>query len=433
MTYGALSIELRQMALRNGRHDLAPGRSRIGHWVNDGEHPRAPIPSYLAEILTRACGLTQPLTPADLGFEQPGGRGGSIPRPDTTSPPTPGRTSDSARRRTALGPIGGTVLTPLMAPGTATATTVHLYAHHAAATDLPPGTAEDLELAVRHLSVNYSAKPPHDLWREAAARRHHAFTLLHDHRHTLREGRTLSRHAGMLSVVLAWLAHDLGRTDLVDALSDDAREQAKQADTPEVGAWADDVQCTDAFYGGRPLDALTAATRGRAVAPRNSDVAVRLTAQLARAQAKLGDRDAFADTADRTHRFQEHLPLHCSELFGVDAVRIISYDASSHEWLGNHDKARKAATEAINCYLDIPHPHRTPTRLAIAELDLAMAHAALSEPDAAITTAQRALAGDRPVHSVRSRAKQLDHRLRLRYPTLPLVSSFSEEVHALTV
>ncbi|MCZ1012216.1 tetratricopeptide repeat protein [Streptomyces lydicus] len=435
MTYEEVAIGLRQIAARNGRRDLAPGRSRIGHWANDGEQPREPIPSYLAHILTHACRLTTPLTPADLNMNQIDSQVIST-LCDLCDPsaslPTPGLAGDPTKRRTALTLIGGTALTPLMAPSAASAGTVHAYAQHAAATELAPGEPEELELAVQHLGAAYSAQPPRDLWRDAAAHRHRAFTLLHDHRHTLREGRDLSRHAGMLSVILAWIAHDLGRTDLVEAFCIDAGEQAKQADAPEVHAWAEDVRCTDALYDGRDLDALTAATRGLAVAPRNSDAAVRLTAQLARTQAKLGNSEAFADAAGRAHRFQERLPLHGKGLFGVDAVRIVSYDASSHRWLGDNHSARKAATEAIDFYKAMPNGHQAPTRLAIAQLDLALAHTALGEPDAAIVAARQALSSDRLVHSVLGRAKHLDHRLRLRYPTLPLVTSFSEEVHALT-
>ncbi|MEU9469717.1 hypothetical protein AB0D78_24395 [Streptomyces avermitilis] len=47
------------------------------------------------------------------------------------------------------------------------------------------------------------------------------------------------------------------------------------------------------LYDSRPLDAPLAATRGLAVAPRDDNAAVRLSAQVARAHARLGNQHEF--------------------------------------------------------------------------------------------------------------------------------------------
>jgi hypothetical protein len=236
----------------------------------------------------------------------------------------------------------------------------------------------------------------------------------------------------MVSVLLAWIAHDLGRKELVDAYCDDAWEQGQQAGAQQVGAWAEDVRATDALYAGRPLDALAAATRGLAVAPRDGNAAIRLSAQQARAYAKLGDRQGFTEAADRLNRYRDVLPLSSSGLFTVDSVRLVSYEASSWGWLGEYGKARAAATEAITHYSAMPGPYRAPTRLAIAHLDLALAYVATGEPDAAVAAARPVLAGDRLVQSIRGRANQLEQRLRAHYPTLPLTKAFSNDLRLLT-
>jgi hypothetical protein len=80
----------------------------------------------------------------------------------------------------------------------------------------------------------------------------------------------------------------------------------------------------------------------------------------------------------------------------------------------------------------MPAPYRAaPTRWAIARLDLAVAHAELGDPDAAVAAARQPLAGNRPVQPVHNRVKQLELRLKARYPTLPVVRAFSEEADAL--
>jgi tetratricopeptide (TPR) repeat protein len=322
-----------------------------------------------------------------------------------------------------------TLIAAALLPSSAGADTVRAYTRQAASTEVEPSDVEALDLAVHRIGANYSATPPKDLWPIVAAHRNHAFLLL-NRRHTLREGRELARHAGMLSVILAWTAHDLGQRELLDALCDDAWEQGHQAGAYEVAAWAEDVRATDALYSGRPLDALTAATRGLAVAPRNGNAVIRLAAQVARAYARLGDTDSYVQAAARANSYRERLPLLASGLFAVDSVRITSYEASSWGWLGNHDKARTAATEAIEHYASAPC--QAPTRLAIARLDLAFAHAELGAPDAAIAVARQSLVGNPPVRSVHNRVDQLTRHLMRRYPALPLISEFNEETAVLT-
>ncbi|WP_059013527.1 hypothetical protein [Streptomyces specialis] len=379
-------------------------------------------------------------TVEELGFTSPYGaepaHGSPTSRP---APPraAPSETGDPTNRRSALALLGGTALTPLVVVESARAEDVRAYTRRAELTDLVPDDIESLERAVHHFDVAYSAltRAPHsprDLWPVVAAHRHRASTLLDARRHTLREGRELAHHAGMLSVVLAWLAHDMGRRDLVPALCADAWHHGRQAGAPEVCAWAEDVACTEALYADRPLDALTAATRGLAVAPRNGSAAVRLSTQLARAQARLGNREGFAEAAARAHRHRDALPAHGTGLFAVDAVRIVSVDATSFGWLGAHRRALDAASEATGLYETAPAPRPAPPRRAIARLDLALAQAALGEPEGAIATARRALNGDRLVQAIRDRATHLHHALTRRYPAHPTTRTFGDHLRALT-
>lgn len=430
-SYGALALELKNDLWITGHTDARPPhRTRIGHWVRDGEIPRDPLPVVLAYTLTRLCGLSQALTPADLGMD-PNAASGRGPDHPASPAATPDEAGDPTKRRTALALIGGTALAPLMNPGSASAATARAYAQHATLTELDPSDIAELETAVDGLGTTYSSQPPRELWPTAARMRHRVFAFQHEHRHTLREARELARHAGMLSVILAWVAHDLGEGDLVQAYCDDAWAQGEQADLPEVGAWAEDVRSTHALYDSRPLDALLAATRGLAVAPRDGNAAVRLSAQVARAHARLGNHHEFERAAVRARDYQAQLPLHGTGLFGVDAVRITSYDASSYGWLGHANRARAAAEEAIGHYRGFPRPLQAPTRLAIAQLDLAQAHSALGEPDAAVATARQALTSGRLVDSVRGRAQQLDRTLQRRYPQAHAVTEFAEELKVL--
>ncbi|MEV6987547.1 hypothetical protein AB0M95_40690 [Sphaerisporangium sp. NPDC051017] len=432
VSYGALADALAETCKAEKRPDLRPDRTRIGHWVNGGEQPRPPLPEFLAVTLGRLC--QRALTPADLGFssvaspsEPNPAMNGHSPAHAATLAAAPTQEGDPTKRRQALAALGVAAVSPLLGRKAEAAQAATNYARHATLTELEPADISDLEVAVDQFGATYSSHPPQRLWPEVSQRRHEAFELLHHRRHTLREGRHIARHAGMLSVILAWLAHDLGEPQVARAFAADAKAHGQQADAPEVCAWAEDMLATHALYDDRPLDALAAATRGLAVAPRNGPIAVRLTAQRARAHALLGDADSFADAAAQAHHFQAGLPATNTGLFAVDAVRIISYDASSHIWLDHPQQARDAALEAIQHY----QAAQAPTRLSIAQLDLALAYTALSEVEAAIEAGRQALRSDRLVSAITSRARQLDHSLRRRFPTLPETRDFHDQVRLL--
>ncbi|MER8119047.1 XRE family transcriptional regulator [Streptomyces sp. NPDC094031] len=376
----------------------------MSHWVSDGEQPKDPVPELLAELFTAYLKLDRSLTPADLGLRS--ALPDDVPVPAAASP------------QGLLG-MGNSL------------ETVRSYTRSSQISELRAGDIEDLELSVAQFSAAYSAHPPTEVWAKVAPLRGRAASLLTQRRHTLREGRELSRHAGMLSVILAWLAHDLGDRGFVDAYCDDAWEQGHQAGDLEIGAWAEDVRCTDALYSGRDVDALAAATRGLAVAPPGSKVALRLLAQLARVYAKLGQAGQFEETMRRVKHERHRLPPHRAGLFGVDAAVVTSYGASSLVWLGRHERALESALEAIERYEAMPLPYQAPTRLAIARLDLALAHTSLGDPRAAIDAATAALTAGRIVQSVRTRAEHLHYRLALRYPTADGLPDLQQLLNAL--
>ncbi|MFD9537766.1 transcriptional regulator [Streptomyces sp. NPDC060010] len=65
--YSRIATEVGLVAARHGRQDIQTDSSRVSRWINRGERPRHPVPSFLAEAMSRLChGRT--LTPADLGL-----------------------------------------------------------------------------------------------------------------------------------------------------------------------------------------------------------------------------------------------------------------------------------------------------------------------------------------------------------------------------
>jgi hypothetical protein len=71
-SYGRIAKAVNELAADHGRRDIQTDSSRVARWINKGERPRQPVPEYLAQAMTKLCGLPYGLTPADLGFS--GGR-----------------------------------------------------------------------------------------------------------------------------------------------------------------------------------------------------------------------------------------------------------------------------------------------------------------------------------------------------------------------
>jgi tetratricopeptide (TPR) repeat protein len=221
-----------------------------------------------------------------------------------------------------------------------------------------------------------------------------------------------------LSIVLAWLSHDLGDTVAADAYCLDAYEHGWQAEDSAICAWAMDVTATVARENHRPAAARDTALKGLHHAPEGSAAAVRVSAQLARAYARTGAYDEFAETLRATQARLDRLDAPSSGLFAVDPGRVACYTASSYIWLGRPAEAVPHAKEAIAFYGEVGPEGRCPTREAIARLDLAMAHVELGTPDDAAQEIHTALNSERLTGSVVSRLGRLADMMNRKYPQL---------------
>ncbi|MEV8413955.1 hypothetical protein AB0P45_10135 [Streptomyces niveus] len=327
----------------------------------------------------------------------------------------------ATNRRTALKVLGLTAASAAPSVADAFAFTAELER-----TDLGAGTLDQLDQQITHLGATYAARPAAEAWTPVWTLRRHTATLLDGH-HTLVQQRHLLAHAGMLSVILAWLAHDMGRTDAALAYATDARAHGHAAESGEVTAWAEDLTSTVHLYTCQPALAATYAERGLAAAPARSTAWVRLAAQRARALALDGNAEDFTVARRAAHRAATAFPAHASGLFSADQVRLVSFDATSHLALHQPEQARRCAEDAIAQYTGAAG--HSPTRAAIARLDLATAHATLGDIDAALDAARPALTSPRPAAAITGKAHALAHALTAHHH--PAVTEFTDRVHTL--
>lgn len=71
-SHAGLARAVTRRAKAAGEAHICPDGSRVRRWL-EGERPRDPVPRLLAEVFTERLGV--PVSPADLGFPQPGTRG----------------------------------------------------------------------------------------------------------------------------------------------------------------------------------------------------------------------------------------------------------------------------------------------------------------------------------------------------------------------
>jgi len=70
-SHAELARAVTRRAKAAGEAHICPDGSRVRRWL-EGERPRDPVPQLLAEVFTERLGV--PVSPADLGFPQPGTR-----------------------------------------------------------------------------------------------------------------------------------------------------------------------------------------------------------------------------------------------------------------------------------------------------------------------------------------------------------------------
>ncbi|WP_326829927.1 tetratricopeptide repeat protein [Streptosporangium sp. NBC_01810] len=308
------------------------------------------------------------------------------------------------------------------------------FTRQAEASALGSGTLDHLDLAVTEFNHAYSLKPPQQVFGAVLDYRRKVDGLLKG-KHTHPQGRELLAFAGWLSELLAWLAHDLGDAHTGLAFANDAFIHAQQAGHGQLCAWAMDAAASINLYEQQPGKALAAARKGLAEAPVDHPLTVRLHAQAARAAAAAGDTAGFTADFQAAEDAYRLLPPRSPRRFGMDVLpladyALTSYPATSFIWLGQAEQARRHAEHALSVYESAPETSRSPSREAIARIDLALAHAQLGDPDDAVALGHQALDSTRIVGSVLGRAGDLTSFLARRYPRQAAVEGLRERLAA---
>ncbi|GLZ14732.1 hypothetical protein Acsp04_49670 [Actinomadura sp. NBRC 104425] len=341
------------------------------------------------------------------------------------------------KRRVALGLGVAAAVAPKVLPRVLgdTAAEAMEFTQRANATALGRDTFAHLESALATLDRRQNFDPPADVFNSARAYRVRVAELI-DGPRTPEESRELFVCAAWLSEILAWMAQYLGDPLAAEAWATDAYHHAEQAGHDVLCAFASDALASIAIYSNQPARALAAAQRGIAKAPARHPLSVRLRTQAARSHARLGDRDGFQEMFRQASDLHERLPARpplriVMETGSLAAFGMTGHTAEAYIWLGDTEwgdfaRARHHAQNALDIELAWPDQSKSPSRTAMARLDLALALAGLAEPEEAAELGRQALNTSRLLAAVRRRAGELDRVLNERYRGLGAVQDFRE-------
>ncbi|MGQ0777502.1 MAG: hypothetical protein ACT4NY_24345 [Pseudonocardiales bacterium] len=339
---------------------------------------------------------------------------------------------DTTKRRTALN-LG---LVTAISPETLTsvlrdsASEAMEFTRSTAMSSVGTGTLNHLEVVLTDLDQSYFVEPLGELFVVARVYRQRVEQLIQG-QHTLTEERELYVYAAWLSNTLAWLAHDLGFPLTAEAYAIDCYEHADQTGHGVLCAWAADAMASIAMHANRPDKVVLAAQKGIGKISDRHPLAVALRTQAARVHARQGRRAECVELLAEAQELHERLPTRSPGRLAVDnnmvaSRAIASRITTSCIWLGNYKQAETHARAALGVYESTAPAHRSPSREAVARIDLGISLAHLGSLDEATAHGSQALSSARVTDTVRLRAAELDRALMTCFPREAIAQSFHE-------
>ena len=345
---------------------------------------------------------------------------------------------DATKRRTALNLGVATAVSPetLWQVLRDSAGEAMEFTRASAVSGVGAGTLDHLEAVVSDLDQSYFVQPLGELFIAARAYRQRVEELVQG-RHTLTEECELYAYAAWLSQMLAWLGHDLGFPITAEAYAIDCYQHADQAGQGVLCAWAADAMASIAMHADRPGKAVLAAQKGIGKIPDRHPLAVALRTQAARAYARQGQGAECVEWLSQAQELHERLPARSPGRLGVDnnlvaSRAIASRITSSYLWLADYQKAQTYARAALAVYESTTPADRSPSREAVARIDLGIALVHLGSLDEALAHGSQALSSARVTDTVLARSGELDRALMTCFPKEAIAQSFHEQYQQIT-
>ncbi|MFY1616981.1 helix-turn-helix domain-containing protein [Micromonospora sp. WMMD736] len=298
--------------------------------------------------------------------------------------------------------------------------------------DSAPATLESLQATVTELCCQYGWRDARDLRAEGQGWLRETVRLLRQPV-GLREHRELLVCAGRLALLIGCVEYDFGMRASAEATRIAARQLGEEAGHNGIVGWSWEMAAWFALTQSRPSAALDAARAGQRTAG-SSAVAVQLIAQEAKALGRLADIAGVHRALDRGRELLDELPIaeRPDDHFQVDRAKWSFYAMDAYRLAEDDARARRYAVEVIETATAPDGVHRSPMRVAEAQLTLAATAARSGDLELAVQTGLAAFtAGRRSLPSLLLIAGEVDAELHRRYPREPATAEFGDALHVL--
>ncbi|QTR04641.1 XRE family transcriptional regulator, partial [Saccharothrix algeriensis] len=165
----------------------------------------------------------------------------------------------------------------------------------------------------------------------------------------------------------------------------------------------------------------------------NSSVVVQLSAQAAKAQARMGNRAEVEKILDEGYRLlgQHQHPLRPENHFVIDPTKWDFYAMDCYRLVGDNDRASEHAHEVLKLSRKPDGTERSPMRASEARLTLAVSALESGDVEASASWAHEAFNADRrSVTHLAMLADELSEKLRELLPGDPAAKPLEEELAA---
>lgn len=298
--------------------------------------------------------------------------------------------------------------------------------------DLTPAAMDALWITVDRLCSEYPYMPPAQLQAEARQWLRRVTALL-DGRLTLTQHRDVLVVSGWLALLLGCVEYDLGKRNSAEATRKAALSLGKEAENTEILGWAAEMSAWFALTEANYRGVIAAVDNVPSLA--HTGVGAQLTAQRAKAWARIGDRRQVEVALDSGRRILEHLthPTNLDNHFVVDPGKFDFYAMDCYRLVDEPKMAALYADEVIRSSTAPDGTLRKPMRAAEAQITLGVIAARQGDLDSAVGHGTLALSGDRfSLPSLTMVGTELVDVLKARYPHENATHDFAERFRELT-
>lgn len=297
------------------------------------------------------------------------------------------------------------------------------------ASDVSSATLDALRITADRLCCEYASMPSEQLVVEGREWLKRMTSVL-DRRLTLAQHQEVLTLAGWVTLLVGCVEYDMGQRRQAEATRRAGLSLGEEAGNLDIIGWAHEMRAWYALTQGDYRSAIAASLAGEAIAG-DRGVSVQLTAQRAKAWARIGDRREVELALEHGRSLLESLPYpeDLDNHFVVDPAKFDFYAMDGYRLVGEDRRAQIYAEEVIRSSIDPDGVERNPMRVAEARLTLGVLAGRSGDLDGAITYGRQAFAGTRKsLPQLLMVSSELTQLLKHQYAADPDGVAFLDEI-----